>query len=669
MSRAGTSRSAAIFLTIVCVILLLPSVHAVTVSSFLTPTGGSGPVLIINGPDGNLWFTEFNAGQVAKISTSGQITEFQTSSNASTPEAIATGSDGNIWFSEAGIGKLARVTPAGTMTEFALPNHGVPDEIAGMTKGPDGAIWFTERIANLIGRISTSGMVSEFPIPTQSSNPFGITSGPDGALWFTEKNAARIGRITTQGAVTEFPLQSNQSFPNFMTPGPDGNLWFTEGGAVGKIGRITTAGLIAEFPIPTPTGGPNGITAGADGALWFTETDPSANSIGRITVSGAVTEFPIPIPSAQAVGIASGPDGALWFAESNMAIIGKLILDTSQSKADLSITDPATSGTVASGTQLAYTVTINNAGPDAAIGVTVNASVPVGATFASISGLGGPGSFSTPSIGSRGSVIASYTSIQSGASVKFSFVVNVLAASGATLASTATVMSQVPDPNSANNTATATALVQGGGIVQLTWTPPVSTPANPTPSVTDLSLGPGASPPTDSFTTETILPSDAACTLAGFNIYASSSGDEVFSLANLIETVGPVSSATAPVAVAPLTTFYAITALWNCGGQVRESALSKVVSACGGPRITNVKVAGKIKAFGSGFMDGVQVFIGQTGFVKPAIFTGNSPDGAQVIQKGALSNGAGIIDATPPGVTVLITFKQNGCFSSVLFTR
>jgi virginiamycin B lyase len=669
-SRARTSRAIAVFLTIVCVILSLPSVHAVTISSFFTPTGGSGPVLITNGPDGSLWFTEFNAGQVAKINTSGQVTEFQTSSNISTPEAIATGSDGNIWFSEAGIGKLARTTPKGAMTEFALPNHGAPDEIAGMTKGPDGAIWFTERIANLIGRISITGAITEFPIPTPASSALGITSGPDGALWFTEKNAARIGRITTQGAVTEFPIPSNQNFPNFITTGPDGNLWFTEGG-VGKIGRITTSGQIAEFPIPTPTGGPNGITAGADGALWFTETDPSANSIGRITTSGSVTECPIPIPMAQAVGIASGPDGALWFAETNMAIIGRLVPDTSQSKADLSITDMASAATVATGTQLTYTVTVNNAGPDPAIGVSANASVPAGATFASVSGAGAI--FSTPAIGSPGKVTALYTAIPPGGSASFSFTVNVLAASGATLSSTAMVTSNVPDPNTANNSVTVSTSVQGGGVVELMWTPPVSTASTPTPPVADLRVGPGAAPPTEAFASadaggeSAILPSDATCTLLGYNVYASSS-QQVFAVANLVETIGTVSSTTAPV-MPTGTTFYGITALWNCGGQIHESALSNVVSACAGPTISSLKVTGKIKVFGSGFADGVQVFIGQTGFVKPAVFTGNPAGGVQVIQKGALTNGAGITDATPPGTTVLITFQQNGCFSSVLFSR
>jgi streptogramin lyase len=57
--------------------LAFPAVgHAATVQTFLVPTPASGLAHIAAGPDGALWFTEQAAGNVGRITTSGQITEY-----------------------------------------------------------------------------------------------------------------------------------------------------------------------------------------------------------------------------------------------------------------------------------------------------------------------------------------------------------------------------------------------------------------------------------------------------------------------------------------------------------------------------------------------------------------------------------------------------------------
>ena len=43
------------------------------VRSFLIPSRGSQPIKIMLGPDGNMWFTEQNAHQVARITPNGEI--------------------------------------------------------------------------------------------------------------------------------------------------------------------------------------------------------------------------------------------------------------------------------------------------------------------------------------------------------------------------------------------------------------------------------------------------------------------------------------------------------------------------------------------------------------------------------------------------------------------
>ncbi|MEO8658939.1 MAG: hypothetical protein ABI693_10730 [Bryobacteraceae bacterium] len=231
------------------------------------------------------------------------------------PQALTQGPDGAVWFTEYGASKIGRITTAGAITEFAIPT---PDSAPyGITVGPDGALWFTEYFTNKIGRITLAGAITEYPLPTANSFPAKIVTGSDGALWFTEFNIHKIGRITTHGDITEFSLIDG-SYPIDITPGPDGALWFTESSR-NQIGRITTSGTITEFGVPTPDAFPTGITAGPDGAMWFTEQ--SANKIGRLTVTGTVTEFP---SGGGPISIVAGTDGALWFTENYGANLGRM---------------------------------------------------------------------------------------------------------------------------------------------------------------------------------------------------------------------------------------------------------------------------------------------------------------------------------------------------------
>lgn len=64
------------------------------------PTSYSQPKGIASGPDGALWFTEYNTNKIGRISTSGAITEYPVISAASYPYSITTGPDGALWFTE-----------------------------------------------------------------------------------------------------------------------------------------------------------------------------------------------------------------------------------------------------------------------------------------------------------------------------------------------------------------------------------------------------------------------------------------------------------------------------------------------------------------------------------------------------------------------------------------
>ncbi|MBV8155370.1 MAG: Virginiamycin B lyase, partial [Candidatus Eremiobacteraeota bacterium] len=67
------------------------------------------------------------------------------------PVSIAVGPDGALWFTEFDQGKIGRITTDGTIDDhYKLPPFGVS---RGITTGPDGALWFTDCENNAIGRL------------------------------------------------------------------------------------------------------------------------------------------------------------------------------------------------------------------------------------------------------------------------------------------------------------------------------------------------------------------------------------------------------------------------------------------------------------------------------------------------------------------------------------
>jgi streptogramin lyase len=175
------------------------------------------------------------------------------------------GPDGNLWFTNYDDGTIGRITPNGDITVFRDPDNRIKG-LEDITAGPDGNLWFTSYklddndhpTHSLIGRITPGGKITVFEDPKQRiTEPEGITPGPDGNLWFASYELddndnpthSRIGRITPDGEITVVETPSEKiSGPEDMTLGADGNLWFTNTGN-DTIGRIAPNGDITTFPV------------------------------------------------------------------------------------------------------------------------------------------------------------------------------------------------------------------------------------------------------------------------------------------------------------------------------------------------------------------------------------------------------------------------------------
>ena len=279
------------------------------ITEFPIPTANSNPAEITLGPDGNLWFTEYDGSKIGRVTPAGNITEFPLPTPYAEPHGITAGPDGNVWFTEVAANQVGRITPSGTVTEY--PTGYRPWLI---DSGPDGNLWFTidspGGTVNKLGVITPAGVVSDRTISTGTDplGAVGITGkAGDGNIWFVQNQARRIGHMATAGTSYAWSATSNVGAQR-IAAGPDGNLWFS---GITVVGRVTPGGVVTEFPFPDSRIAvvQMAVIAGPDGNVWFGLQD----GLGRVTPNGVITAFPALEPHGH--GMALGADGNIWYLE------------------------------------------------------------------------------------------------------------------------------------------------------------------------------------------------------------------------------------------------------------------------------------------------------------------------------------------------------------------
>jgi len=185
--------------------------------------------------------------------------------------AVVEGPDKNMWFTDYGSDKIGRITKNGVVTEFALPTGLFPNGIA---VGNDKSLWVTA--GRKILKVSVSGAVikSYGRNLTAGETINFIVAAPDGKLYFSEyandnKTPDKIGRITTSGKIREIGSLPVGANPNRLTVGKNGNVYFAMGDlqAVCEIDLASSKVSYHWLPM-TRANGAQGIAEGADKRLW-----------------------------------------------------------------------------------------------------------------------------------------------------------------------------------------------------------------------------------------------------------------------------------------------------------------------------------------------------------------------------------------------------------------
>ncbi|MGO9406419.1 MAG: hypothetical protein ACLP41_03885, partial [Acidimicrobiales bacterium] len=123
--RRHRARTAAIACAALAGALSVPAIMAqASTASTIGPvtefssglSAGAKPDTMALGPDGAMWFSEFGADRIGRVSQDGSITEYPTSGTGLTagaePSGIVAGPIGDIWFTEYGTGRLGAIDPA-----------------------------------------------------------------------------------------------------------------------------------------------------------------------------------------------------------------------------------------------------------------------------------------------------------------------------------------------------------------------------------------------------------------------------------------------------------------------------------------------------------------------------------------------------------------------------
>jgi uncharacterized repeat protein (TIGR01451 family) len=558
--------------------------------------------------------------------------------------------------SGSGNGTVAYSVAANPVNAARSSSITVAGQTLTVTQAPGGCSYQISPANRLIGPQSATGNITV-------TAPSGCTwTANPTANWITVISGAtgtgngminyRAGANTSGGDRTGTITVADQTFTLTQTAAGACAYSLSPAGAA-----YTPAAASGSFAITAPAGCT--WTANSN-ASWITFTGGTGGSgVGQIGYAVAAN----PGPAAR--------EGTVTIADQTFTVDQAAPGD----QADLSVEFTGGTGGITdgsshpTGTRLTYTISVRNAGPNAATGVTLTTATPVGSSFASSSG---PGSSATPAIGLAGPVTFSVGSIPPNTSASFSVVISILGAPGSTLIDNASVSSLTADPVAGNNAAMLTNPILGGGIVELSWDQAPSTAADPTPPPTNLRAGPAASALASELSIGKGIGPAASdtCPLIGYNVYKSTSLPVETIPENLWHVLPPTNNT--PMPVAPAGSFYMVTSLWNCGGNIVETGLtgsggSNQVGVPAPPNIMSVRVGGKLRATGDGFTDAVEVFLDNVAFSRPSSIRN---DNTLLIQKGTLVDGRSASDVFVPGKTVLISFKNSdGGIGAFVYTQ
>ena len=250
----------------------------------LPNTGGTNPGArsVTYGNDGSVWFTLQFQSKIGKIPASGPYTQAAVTTYSvpngppgtpqfrARPFGMVNGPDGNIWFTDLLNGMVYKSTTAGTMTGYITPlqkTYGATNTSSPfyISAGSDRRLYVTlgggNGVNGYLQQLATWGTFGYLGIPLNGS-PF-LTRAGGSIVAYNDVNNDAIGMIdVASGAVREIPtapaVNPGTTVPDGVAVASDGSVWFACFGPIPPgqhlcIGHLVQASTWSVFPATTIT--------------------------------------------------------------------------------------------------------------------------------------------------------------------------------------------------------------------------------------------------------------------------------------------------------------------------------------------------------------------------------------------------------------------------------
>ncbi len=280
------------------------------------------------------------------------------------------------------------------------------------------------------------------------------TDGPVGPT-----GAARDGEVEDY-QVTLVPSAdlsvSKSDSPDPVTPGSSLTYTITVTNAGPSSAPVAT--LSDSLPAGTTfmaLAAPGGWSCStpAVGANGMVSCNAASMTPGSATFTLTVATAASLAPASTISNTSTASSSAVDLVPGNNSATATTTVGPAQS--DVSVAKTGSPNPVAPGGNLTYTITVGNAGPSDAAGLTLTDILPAGTTFVSLTAPGG-WTCSTPAAGANGTVSCTAPILPPGVNFVFTLVVKVdpATAAGTSISNTATVSSTSSDPAAGNNSST-----------------------------------------------------------------------------------------------------------------------------------------------------------------------------------------------------------------------
>ncbi len=286
---------------------------------------GSHPHDVAPAPDGGVWYTAQNSGELGWLDPKTGKTRHIALERGSSPHGVIVGPDGAPWITDSGLNAIVRVDPkTDKVSVFPLPKGTPYTNLNTATFDKAGILWFTGQRGYYGSVNPRTGEVKVFDAP-RGRGPYGICTAPDGSVYYASLAGSHIARIDTKtGMATVIEPPTKDQGARRVWADSKSRIWvsYWNTGQVGMYDPKTQQWR--EWKLPGDDPQAYAVYVDDKDVVWL--SDFGANAIVRFDPkSEKFTVYPLPSRGA-AVRQILGRPGEVWLPESGvnkLAVIRK----------------------------------------------------------------------------------------------------------------------------------------------------------------------------------------------------------------------------------------------------------------------------------------------------------------------------------------------------------